>query len=131
VNRTFILRDPVSARACWNFISQNWAASAQARKPLSVTVALAKTKRSTDQNKRLWKLLNVISDGAWIDGRKFSPEAWHEQFKRQFIGVEELPQGGAVGISTASLSVAEFGDYMAKIERWAYEQFGIEFEEWS
>lgn len=81
-----------------------------------------KSKRSIDQNKRYWKLLLELSDVAWVDGRQFSKDSWHEYFKREFIGIEELPGGGQIGISTVKLSVEEFGNYMMKIEAWAAEQ---------
>jgi len=78
-----------------------------------------KSKRSIDQNKRYWKLLMELADVAWIDGRQYSKEAWHEHLRREFIGCEDLPGGGVIGISTTTLSVQEFGDYMIRIEAWA------------
>ena len=78
-----------------------------------------KSKRSIDQNKRYWKLLMELADIAWIDGRQYSKEAWHEHLRREFIGCEDLPGGGVIGISTTTLSVQEFGDYMIRIEAWA------------
>ena len=81
-----------------------------------------KSKRSIDQNKRYWALLLELSDIAWVDGKQFSKDAWHEHFKREFIGIEELPGGGQIGISTAKLSVEEFGNYMTRIEQWSAEQ---------
>lgn len=81
-----------------------------------------KSKRSIDQNKRYWKLLLELSDVAWVGDRQYSKDAWHEYFKREFIGIEELPGGGQIGISTTKLTVEEFGNYMMKIEAWAAEQ---------
>lgn len=81
-----------------------------------------KSKRSLDQNRRYWKLLLELSDVAWVGDRQFTKDAWHEYFKREFIGIEELPGGGQIGISTARLSVEEFGNYMTRIEQWAAEQ---------
>lgn len=81
-----------------------------------------KSKRSIDQNKRYWKLLLELSDLAWVDDRQYSKEAWHEYLKREFIGIEELPGGGQIGISTTKLTVEEFGNYMTRIEQWAAEQ---------
>ncbi len=84
-----------------------------------------KSKRSTDQNKRYWAMLRLISTNVWIDGRTFNDEVWHEQFRRWFIGCEDivLPTGTETrGISTTTLSVEEFGHYMAQIEQWCAEQ---------
>ncbi|MFD2404886.1 recombination protein NinB [Azorhizophilus paspali] len=85
-----------------------------------------KSKRSIDQNRRYWALLRELSAVAWVDGRRYSDEVWHEQMKRWFIGCEEvrLPGGTAElrGISTTKLSIEEFGDYMTRVEQWAAEQ---------
>jgi hypothetical protein len=125
--KTFVLRGDTNAQALWNFLKHNWRALADAGKPLSVSVAEHRAKRSGEQNRRLWALLNEIAEQAMLDGKHYSAEAWHEHMKRQFIGVEELPGGGTVGISTTTLNVEEFGQYMERIEAWAVQTFGIEF----
>jgi hypothetical protein len=81
-----------------------------------------KSKRSLDQNARYWAILREIAAVVWVDGKQFSDEAWHEHFKRTFIGCDDLPGGGTVGISTTTLTVAEFADYMTRIEQWCAEQ---------
>lgn len=80
-----------------------------------------KSKRSIEQNKRYHALLRDLSAVAWLDGRQYGPEAWAEYFKQTFIGWDDLPGGGKRGISTTTLSVAEFGDFMTRIEVWASE----------
>lgn len=124
--RTFVLRDEPNARALWLFLKNNWMALAAAGKPLAVTVQEHKAKRSGDQNKRYWAILNEIASNAWINGRQFSSEAWHEFFKTRFIGYEETPDGRQIGISTTTLSIAEFGDYMTRIEVYSADELGIE-----
>lgn len=127
--KTFVLRGEPNAQALWNFLKHNWRALADAGKPLAVSVAEHRAKRSGEQNRRLWALLNEIAEQAMLDGKHYSTEAWHEMFKRQFIGVEELPGGGTVGISTTTLNVEEFGAYMTRLEAWAAQNFGIEFRD--
>lgn len=120
--RTFVLRNEPNANALWQFLKNNWRALAGAVKPLAVTVQEHKTKRSTDQNKRYWAILNEIAANTWLDGRQFSADAWHEFFKGKFIGYEETPDGRQIGISTTTLSVADFGDYMTRIEAYAADE---------
>ena len=127
MSRTFVLRGDTNAQALWNFLKHNWRALADAGKPLAITVAEHRAKRSGEQNKRLWALLNEIAEQAMLDGKQYSAEAWHEHLKRTLIGVEELPGGGSVGISTTKLNVEEFGAYMTRIEAYAAQNFGIEF----
>ena len=123
---TFILREEVNANALWSFLKANWRDTAKAGKPLAVTVQEYKAKRSGDQNRYYWQRLNEIAEQAWVGGKQFSADSWHEFFKRQMIGSEELPHGGTVGISTTSLSVAEFAEYVGKVETYAASELGIE-----
>lgn len=71
-------------------------------------------------------MLRELSAMAWIDGRQFSDQTWHEHLKRTFIGCEEIvmPDGKTElrGISTTKLNVDEFGEYMLQIEQYAAEQ---------
>lgn len=57
------------------------------------------------------------------DGRHFSPEVWHEQFKRHWLGADDLrlPSGETLirARSSADLSVEEFSAYMDQVEAWA------------
>lgn len=87
-----------------------------------------KCKRSVRQNKRYWKMLRNLAAVAWMpqeDGgelRQYKDKVWHEYFKQEFIGCEELPNGRLMGISTTTLKVDEFGEYMTQIEAWCAEQ---------
>lgn len=86
---------------CWSVIQtqlypflKQWL---QDGKRLTLTVGLRK--RTLPQNKRYWGngILSQISKQATVNGRLFSAETWHEQFKRMFIGVIELPNGDVIG----------------------------------
>ncbi|MDR2209393.1 MAG: recombination protein NinB [Azoarcus sp.] len=125
--KTFILRDPRHVDALKKYIDINFEAMAKTKNPLVATLYPLKVKRSNDQNKRLLAILKEISENAWIDGKRFSTEAWHEFYKRRFIGHEDVPGEGSVGISTTSLDVAAFADYMTQIEAYAAENLGITF----
>lgn len=98
---------------------------------IEVVLRDAKSKRSTDQNKRYWRILREVAAVAWIDGKQFDDETWHEYFRRLFIGANEisLPDGSTMlrGISTTTLNVSEFSDYMDAIVRWASEN-GFELD---
>lgn len=98
---------------------------------LEIVLRPYQSKRSTEQNKRLWALYREIADNVWVDGRKFDQDTWHEYFKRRFIGCTErvLPDGGTEtrGISTKTLNTAEMAEYQTRIEAWAAEQ-GVIFE---
>lgn len=126
ISRTIVLRDRNNAQSLWSLLKANWEALAAAGKPLAITVQEHKAKRSGDQNKRYWAMLNDISANAWLDGRQFSAQAWHAYFAAQFIGCEDLPGGGSTAISTTTLNVEEFAAYMTRIEVYAVQELGVE-----
>jgi hypothetical protein len=124
--RTFVLRDDMNAAALWAFLKNNWKPMATDGKPLAVTVTPHKTKRSIEQNKRYWLILNEIAENGYVAGKRFSAESWAEYFKGKFIGFEETPDGRLIGISTTSLDVSQFAEYMTRIESYAATELGIE-----
>lgn len=98
----------------------------RAKHGIEIVIRPMKDKRSLAQNKRYWAMLRELSEIAWVDDRQFSSQTWHEHFRREFIGCEEimLPSGVTElrGISTTTLSVEAFGEYMTRIEAWAAQQ---------
>ena len=58
----------------------------EAGKQTEVVIRELKSKRSIEQNKRLWAIYRTMADVVWINGQRFSDETWHEWCKRQFIG---------------------------------------------
>jgi len=123
--KTVVLRDEGCAKFLWSILRNNWQTMADAGKPLAVTVTEHKAKRSTEQNKRYWAILREVAECAWVDGKQFSQEAWHEFFRGKFIGLEDSPSGRQVGISTAKLSVSEFADYMTKVDAYVSSELGV------
>lgn len=130
-DRTFRIQGAAGIRpaflAAWNLI-QGLMRDAQGGYEL--VLRPLKSKRSIEQNKRYHALLRDLSAVAWLDGRQYGPEAWAEYFKQTFIGWDDLPGGGKRGISTTTLSVAEFSQYMLQIEVWCSENgFPVQMEE--
>ena len=95
---------------------------------LEIVIRPHKSKRTTEQNRRLWKIYQTLAEQVWVGGRKYPQEMWHEYCKRQFIGAEELPDGETVGISTTTLNTAEMTDYQNKIQAWAAQEHGVIWE---
>jgi hypothetical protein len=86
-------------------------------------------KRTKPQNARYWGkgVLAQIAEQAVVEGRMFTAAAWHEQFKRDHIGVIELPNGQVVGKSSADLSTAEFSEFCTQVEAFAATELGVTF----
>ena len=92
-------------------------------------LSITPEKRSSPQNRRYWGkgVLAQIAQQAAPNGKLYSAEVWHEQFKRQFIGVEELPNGEVIGKSSTGLSKAEFSDFCTQVEAFAAQELGVVF----
>lgn len=113
-------------------------------KPLELIVREEVKPRKPDQNALMWAgPLKDISEQAWFDGRKFSPEIWHEYFKRQFLPDEfdpELclegyikwdcdPSGERVMVgSTKMLTVKGMAQHIEQIHAFGG-SLGVEFHE--
>ena len=100
--------------------------------PLEVIIREPVKARGPDQNSLMWVgPLADIEAQAWVDGRQFSAEVWHEHFKREYLPEEfdpELtkegyrkwdytPAGERVLIgSTTQLTKRGFSQYLEQIE---------------
>lgn len=127
IDRLFVLRSKENAAALYAFLKANWEALAGAGKPLMVQVSEYKTKRTREQNRRYWLLLEAIAAQAWVNGQRYSSACWHEYYKRKYIGVVDLPGGATMASSSTDLSVADFAEYMDKVEADAATELGVEF----
>ena len=126
VSRTFVLSGPVPAKQLHAMLKQNAAAMAQQGRPLVVTVSEHKAKRHNAQNARYWVLLTHIAEHAWVNGRQYSSEVWHDYMRGRFIGMEEGPDGRQVPMRSSALSVSEFADYMTRVEAYALDELGLD-----
>ena len=71
-------------------------------------------------------------DKAWVNGRRYSAETWHEYCKGVLLGfdIKAMPDGTEVKtpISTTTLNTAEMTDYQNRLQSWAAGEFGIIWE---
>jgi len=62
--------------------------------PLEVVIQEERKVRSLDQNALMWSgPLQDIAQQAWVAGKSFSVEVWHEHFKREFLPDESIVVG--------------------------------------
>lgn len=115
--------------------------------PLEVIIREEKKPRKLDQNALMWAgPLRDIAEQAWVHGKQFSAEVWHEHLKREFLPDESdqfgfsaervkdgyrkwdyLPNGQRVLIgSTTQLTVKGFAHYLEQV--YAYgASLGVQF----
>jgi hypothetical protein len=92
-------------------------------------LTIAKRKRTQPQNRRYWGkgVLAQIAEQATVNGKLYPAEIWHEQFKRQFIGFDELPNGQVIGRSSTKLTTTEFSEFCSHVEAYAASELGVTF----
>lgn len=92
-------------------------------------LTVGKRKRTNPQNRRYWGngVLAQIAAQATVNGRLYPAEVWHEQFKRMFIGVIELPNGDVVGKSSTDLDTAQFSEFCDRVEAYGAADLGVTF----
>lgn len=121
-SRVFILRGPDQARLLHQFLKANAAAMAEQGQPLEVRVSVWKPKATDAQRAIIWIINDQIAEQAWVGGRRYDAECWHEQAKRELLpdvtsrGVEKwriLSNGERLlHMSTENLNRAEKSAYI-------------------
>lgn len=113
-------------------IYNNLGAWLEANAELEVCIRPYNSKRSVEQNRRLWKIYGELADKAWVNGRRYNAETWHEYCKGVLLGfdIKAMPDGTEVKtpISTTTLNTAEMTDYQNRLQAWAAREFGIIWE---
>jgi hypothetical protein len=104
-----------------------------AKKSLRIIATTDDKKRNGEQNARLWGYLYAtIAEQAWVDGRQYGKDTWHEFFARKYCPKTEfvLPGGEIVSRrkSTAEMNVGEFSEFMNAVESEAATELGVCFE---
>ena len=121
----FIIRSESILERAITFARNNWAAMSKGKHPLVIEFYPEAAKRNIQQNRYYWQILHQIEAQAWVEGRQYSAEVWHECAKRRFIGYTDLPGGGMMAQSTTDLSTKEFAEYVQKVEAWAQVELGV------
>lgn len=127
--RKFLLRGE-SQRDALIALAQNLPLDPE--KPLEAFIREEVKPRKPDQNAAMWAgPLRDIEQQAWLDGRTFKADVWHEHFKREFLPEEYdpdlclegyrkwdyLPTGERVLVgSTTQLKAKGFAQYLMQVE---------------
>lgn len=130
--REFTLRNGSVWQALVALVKANASVFAQKGEPLRVIVTSEEKKRNAEQNRFYWGVaLRDVAEQAWIDGRQFDKDTWHEYFARKFGVCEDvtLPDGEIVvrRKSTTQMSIGEFSEYLNQVQAYAARELGVEF----
>jgi hypothetical protein len=93
--------------------------------------------RSLQQNRFYWgACLRDISEQAMVGGQRYTVDAWHELFRRQFLGyeIEKVRVAGRTRPvinrrlkSTRGLKVKPFSLYLEQLQAFAATDLGVRF----
>jgi len=127
MSQIYVLSTPEKARKMVADIKARAGAAAASGRPLVAEISEYDPQRSGDQNRFYWQMLTEIAEQVEIEGRRFSKEAWHEEFREQFLPKIESPSGLLVPISTTSMKKKPFADYCTQVSAYAVQTLGVEF----
>jgi hypothetical protein len=106
-------------------------------KPARIVAGEHEEDRTVQQNRYYWGLcLREISEQATVGGQRYAVDAWHELFKRQFLGYEVVKVRVAGRKkptvirrlrSTKKLKVRAFGRYLDELQAFAATDLGVQF----
>lgn len=99
------------------------------KRPLELVIREEVKVRGLDANGYYWLRLGELSAQAWLEGRQFNTDTWHEFAKRNIMAEEIMTKDGAVRskwiegpdgfmsvISTTQLERGCFADYTTAVE---------------
>ena len=97
--REFTLDTPAAGAVLVNFLKSNCAPFAEKGTPLRVIVTEEEMDRLDEQIAYYFgPLMRQVTEQAWVQGRQYSKEVWHEHFAKLFLPAKELvlPDGEIV-----------------------------------
>jgi hypothetical protein len=122
----YVVRDEKILARVISVINGNWRGMLATGHPMLVHLMSENARRTIEQNRLYWKLLSNMAEGAWVAGRKYDKDAWHEHMRMLFLPRLEGPDGSSYPVSTSSLNVKQFAAYIDQIEAYAANDLGIE-----
>jgi hypothetical protein len=132
LHREFKIISETALKSAINFVESNWRALLDVETPIFLIITSAEEKRRDQQNKYYWAVvIRSIAEQAWLNGKQFSAEAWHEYFASQY-GVKkeiEMPNGciSTKRLSTTEMKVREFSEYTQKVEAYGAQELAVRF----
>lgn len=146
MKRQFVLRERQHLESMARFVEMNWLEMAKTGEPMQITCSVYRASRTNDQLAAMWAgILQPLADQAYIGGRQYPAETWHEYMKRETIPAmlaeeEKAGQWVKVGAelwrympdgsrefcgSTGMLTKRGMSEYMGRIEAYAVVEHGV------
>ena len=134
--REFTLNGPAVAKILWNFLKANCQAFMERGTPLRVIVTEEEVDRLDEQIRYYFgPCMKQITEQAWVGGRQYSKEVWHEHFAKLFLPATELtlPDGEVVikrgSIARGKISMKAMTKFLLEVESYAATELGVCFDD--
>jgi hypothetical protein len=106
---------------------------------VTIKASIWEDDRSLRQNRFYWSAacLGAIADQAKVTGIRYEAQAWHNLFKRQFLGFEVIKEQVAGSQrkrvirqlrSTSALKLRAMNVYLEQVQAYAATELGVFFE---
>lgn len=129
----------LNGRADWQAVVATVKAAAPTMasdgRPMRVILVDDGADRLDEQVKFYFKaVIEPIAEQVWLEGRRFSPRAWHKMMKREFLPPVEmrLPDGTVEmvepSIARGEITVGEMAEYTKKVEAHVATTYGVQFD---
>lgn len=86
--RTFVIRSGEDAQRLIAFLRHNAPAAIERGEPLEATIRVHKPIASDAQHRTIRLINEQIATQAWVRGRQYDHETWHEYIKRELLPEE-------------------------------------------
>lgn len=110
------------------------------KKPLQVTIQEETKQRGLNANAYYWVMLGQAAEQAYLEGRRYDADVWHEYVRRNVMADEitlkdgtvrskwiELPDGSTTIVSTTQLERKCFAEYVTTCEAF-FANLGVQFK---
>jgi len=134
--REFLLTGENPVRSLWEFLRANARSCAESKRPLRVIVTEDEHDRLDQQIAYYFGVvIKAISEQAWVEGRRYDKDVWHEEMARRFLpGKEVILPSGEVVIKRASIARGHIGvramaKFINEVQAYAATELGVEIPE--
>ena len=90
-DRTIVVDHESKLDVIMKILSGNWRQMAADGHRLAVRIYEYKEQRTLEQQGLMWIRLGELAEQAWVEGRLYSAEVWHEKMKRDLLPDEAGP----------------------------------------
>lgn len=134
--RSFVLRTPNVWTLITEFVKGNAQQAIDRDKPLHLFIVDDDMDRLEVQCAFYFGVvLKKISEEAWVDGKTYTVEEWHEHLAKDILGSKEVidkktqkPRTVRRSVARGQITVGEMARYTTQVQAWAANAFGITWD---